>query len=433
MQSLKTVSQVRQAYACARRRFQKERRWIERGGRTTDRAREVRRVAIAWAQLMIPATLRQRCLLNGSSTTCKRQDGGFSVELRTDSRLIPERVEFRPLTVRDAKDARRDTCTDAHTQAPLEYDIQIFERICRPWKDWSCDLWQLLHSAYIECLSTPSEPPRHACRAAQFFDYALVAILSEPERVGYFWESLRNPVREKADETVRALARRLGRESNHAEQIRRAEMQLYQGDGYEYNKAALENCCLGALPPRRYIRLPLPSGKRSIQSLDDEHVFRLDILCDAAERARGKSKGGPQRKVLRDWYILRTVAGLGAIGYRAAAACELVLEEVTGYKAATLYKILDHRRARDDAAEHACMLEIEELREYKARSKAAIKEILGECIAYRYRDEIREEVQDIWPTLHSRIREAEANLRAIRERRYTYHSAPRIPPTVPSP
>lgn len=96
MRPLKTVSQVCQAYADARRRFEKERRWIERGNRTTDRARDVRRVAIAWAQLMIPATLRQKRFLNGICTTCERQDRGFSVELRTDSRLIPERVELRP-------------------------------------------------------------------------------------------------------------------------------------------------------------------------------------------------------------------------------------------------------------------------------------------------------------------------------------------------
>ena len=156
-------------------------------------------------------------------------------------------------------------------------------------------------------------------------------------------------------------------------------------------------------------------------------------MRDAAERARRKSKGGQQRKVLRDWYILRAIAGLGAIGYRAAAACELVLEEVTGYKAATLCKILDHRRARDDATEYELMLELAELREYKARSKAAIKETLGLCIAYRYRDAIRDEVQDVWPILHSRIREAETGLRAIRDRRNSYHSASRIPPTAPSP
>ena len=382
---------------------------------------------------MIPAPLRQKRFLNRSCTTCERQDGGFSVELRTDSRLIPERVELRPVTVRDAKHARRDTCTDAHAYAPLEYDIQIVERICRPWKDWSCGLWQLLHSAYIECLSPPSESPPHAHRASQFFDHALVAILSEPERVGYFWERLRGSAMETADETVRNLAQRLGGESDHAVQIDRATMQLYQGHAYQYNKAALENCCLEALPPRRYIRPPLPSGKRSLDSLDDEHVFRLDILRDAAKRAPcGKSESGQQRKVLRDWYILRAIAGLGAIGYRAAAACELVLEEVTGYKAATLRKIHRHRQARDNATEHELMLELAALREYKARSKAAIKETLGLCIAYRYRDAIRDEVQDVWPILHSRIREAEAELRAIQDRRNSYHSASRIPPAAPS-
>ena len=151
------------------------------------------------------------------------------------------------------------------------------------------------------------------------------------------------------------------------------------------------------------------------------------------ERARRKSKGGQQRKGLRDWYILRAIAGLGAIGYRDVAACELVLEEVTGYKAATLYKILKHRRDRDKAAEHALMLELAELREHKARSKAAIKETLGLCTAFRYRDAIRDEVKDVWPILHSRIREAEAELRAIRDRRNPYHSASRIPPTVPGP
>ena len=225
---------------------------------------------------------------------------------------------------------------------------------------------------------------------------------------------------ETADETVRDLAQRLGGESDHAEQIGRAAMQRYQRHAYQYNRAALENCCLEALPPRKYIRPPLPSGKRSLDSLDDEHVFRFDILHDAAKRARGKSKGGQQRKVLRDWYILRAIAGLGAIGYRAAAACELVLEEVTGYKAATLRKIHRHRRARDNATEHDLMLELTALREYKARSKVAIKETLGLRIAYRYRDAIRDEVQDVWPILLSRIREAEAELRAIRDRRSSY-------------
>ena len=327
MRAPKTVSQVRQAYADARRRFEKKRQWIERGSRTTNRAREVRPIAIAWAQLMIPPTLRQKRFLNGNWTSRERQDGGFDVELRAESRLIPLCVELRPLSVPDAKRARRETCADAHGHAPLEYDIRIVKLTCQSFtEDWSL---------------------------------------------------------------------------------------------------------LGALPRRRNVPRPLPNGKRSIESLDDEQVFRLDILRVATERAR--KKGGPQRKVLRDWYILRAIAGLCAIGYRAAAACELVLEEVTGYKAATLYKVLAHARARDDAAEGELTLELSELREYKARSKVAIKEILSECIAYRYCDRIRDEVQDVRPILYSRIREAEAKLRAIRERRYAYHPVPRIPPTVPSP
>jgi len=133
----------------------------------------------------------------------------------------------------------------------------------------------------------------------------------------------------------------------------------------------------GGTAPQKIHPAPLPSGKRSLDSLDDEHVFRFDILHDAAKRARGKSKGGQQRKVLRDWYILRAIAGLGAIGYRAAAACELVLEEVTGYKAATLRKIHRHRRARDNATEHELMLELTALREYRARSKAASRKPSG--------------------------------------------------------
>ncbi len=240
MLRLQTVQEVCRAYAEARQRFEEERRWIERGDRTTNnRVEEVRPIAIAWAELMIPAALRQKRHLKGRWSVHEREGGGFDVTLRPQ--LVSERVHLRALVLQDVKEARRNTREDAG--GSLGYDVRIVGRLCRPRKeDWTCKRWQLLHSAYIECLSPASVPPDHTRRRSQFFDYALVAILAEPERISY----------SEKDETVRNLAERLGGEADHDAVIEDAETQLYQREAYEYNKAALNWSYLGALPARRY-------------------------------------------------------------------------------------------------------------------------------------------------------------------------------------
>ena len=148
----------------------------------------------------------------------------------------------------------------------------------------------------------------------------------------------------------------------------------------------------------------------------------VSMCCAMQGRERGESTEAAGRsKCSGDWYIERAIAGLGAIGYRGYAACELVLEKVTGYRFATLRAICDARRARahkrDEDTEETLNRELEELLGYR---RQVARDITDAVLLFPgRRDSIGQEAKDVLPSLRARIRKIEKALKAIRERRDT--------------